>query len=515
MSTARATPRRAGLPIAAHLGLLVTVAVTAAFIAALAIVLLLPPRPPDVMRADQVLEQFTAAYAHAKSGAAPQNSPTLRFSIADSPSQQANSGPDPMRMRIARAIGASPQDVRFSARLEQTDRFVFRVQNVESAIQVTTEYKDGVTRIITRSPITGQIETVEVQRPIDGDPHPPRVTVRPPPPMPPPGNMPPLPPPPPAPPMFAPAPSGVMLLANFEVSAKLPNGRWLTMQQARADEWAWIARTAAAFAATLSVFGVLAWVSARRLAGTIQGFSRTVQAVGIDPHHAPVTESGPRELRDAARAINAMQARLRALIADRTKTLATVAHDMRTPLMRMRLALEASPQETRDALAKDIGDVEALVASFIAFARDDPAEEARAPLDLAALLQSVVDDQTAMGRSAVYDGPERLVITGQPIGLKRVFANVIDNAIKYGEHADVRLSCDDKHAIIDVADRGPGVAAGLREDIFKPFVRGDMGVSGAGLGLASARSIARAHGGDVVLADSMVGARFTITLPRA
>ena len=127
----------------------------------------------------------------------------------------------------------------------------------------------------------------------------------------------------PAPPMFAPAPVGVVLISGFEVGAELPDGRWLVMRQGR--NWAelgWIGRAALIIGGALTVVSILAILFARRLTLPIRSFSNAVQAVGVDPQSAPVLEEGPQELRGAARAVNTMQARLRALIADRTKTLA-------------------------------------------------------------------------------------------------------------------------------------------------------------------------------------------------
>jgi Signal transduction histidine kinase len=221
---------------------------------------------------------------------------------------------------------------------------------------------------------------------------------------------------------------------------------------------------------------------------------------------------GPREIREAARAVNAMQDRLRVLIADRTQTLATVAHDMRTPLMRLRLAAENSPPDQRDRLARHLAEVETLVASFIAFARDDPAAEKRVRLDLAALLDSLVADHQAMGRVVHYDGPPRLIISGQSLGLKRLFGNLIDNAVKHGGVCDVRLGLTAEGVRIDVLDDGPGVPETDRERIFEPFVR--LAEGGAGLGLAAARSIARGHGGDIVeVGRAGRGAHFQVNIP--
>lgn len=507
-----ARPRHKALPIAAHLAALVALAVTGALAAALTIVLLLPPRPPEVVRADLLIDSFKSAYTTAKSGDTPAATSTLRFRIEEAPSsRRAGRGARPLSLILARTLSLRPEDVRISAREEQRDLFVFRVQSAHRMDVRREEMAVQIDRFGLRPEGRGAPDLPPPPNAIPSAP-----TVDTPAPQSPPSQtvVPPAPPAPPMPPpMFAPAPPGVMLVSGFEVAAKLPTGRWLVMEQVRAAEFDWIVRVAGAFAITLLLMAGLALLFARQLARPIQGFARAVQGVGVDPHHAPVALTGPRELRDAADAINAMQTRLRTLIGDRTKTLATVAHDMRTPLMRMRLTAESAPDDVRDKLGKDIADVEALVASFIAFARDDPAEEARTRLDLAALVESLVADQVAAKKNATYEGPDRLIIVGQPLGLKRLFDNLIDNAIKYGGHADVRLYTEGSTVVADVRDNGPGVPPALKEDIFKPFVRAVSEASGAGLGLAAARSIARAHGGDIRLVDGDKGALFRVTLP--
>jgi len=315
--------------------------------------------------------------------------------------------------------------------------------------------------------------------------------------------------------MYAPAPAGVVLISGFEIGAMLPDGRWLVMRQGR--NWAelgWIARAAGIIGGTLLVLSILAVLFARYLTRPIRSFADAVQAVGVNPQSEPVVEEGPQELRGAARAVNTMQARLRALIADRTKTLAAVAHDMRTPLMRLRLAAENAPPEQREKMAKEIGEVEALVASFIAFARDDPAEEARVRLDIAALLQSIADDHADQNRSVTFEGDERLIITGQSLGLKRLFANLVENALKYGESARIKLRAEEGAVVVDVEDDGPGIPVEQRESVFEPFVRlNEEGTRGAGLGLAAAQSIARAHGGEIAILDAEKGALIRVTLP--
>ena len=608
-----------GIPIAAYLGVLVAIALAAAFVATLAIVIFLPPRPPDVMRADVVADNFQAGYDHMIALNRPMNERGMVWDVrGNAPAEIDSPAMAGTRIQLAEAIDLRPDQIRIQAsNVVQSDTFVFRVAEMEDwsdqsqqaaedawhaaegaqrAHQEATErlqaaeeriqdleqdqeqesfdarqhaIEIGREREIARAEARaeamaerqaaaaerlaerleqrvqiengrviihrrdGQTESVEVHGPTMPDFNMPDVEVRVAPPVavappaapsapdtpePRSGVTPPFPravPAPPTPPMFAPAPAGVVLISGFEIGAQLPDGRWLVMRQGR--NWAelgWIARAAGIIGGTLLLLSILALLFARYLTRPIRSFSEAVQAVGVNPQSEPVVEEGPRELRGAARAVNTMQARLRALIADRTKTLAAVAHDMRTPLMRLRLAAEHASPEHRERMAKEIGEVEALVASFIAFARDDPAEEARVRLDLSALLQSIADDHADQHRSVSFEGDERLVITGQSLGLKRLFANLVENALKYGEAARIKLRSEEGAVVIDVEDDGPGIPAALRETVFEPFVRlNEEGTRGAGLGLAAARSIARAHGGDIAILDTEKGALLRVTLP--
>jgi two-component system OmpR family sensor kinase len=626
-----------GLPIAAYLGMLVAIALAAAFVAMLAIVIFLPPRPPDVMRADVVADNFQAGYDHMIALNRPMSERGMAWEVRANPPEEIDSpAMAPTRHQLAAALELSSDQVVIKAtNIVQSDVFVFRVQDAESwmedsehaaeeaehvAEEVRRAHDEATERILEARERMREAEEerqeaeeewraereaiAEARAEADAERHALRaelaaerqaaaaerlaerqaaaaerlrerleqrvrvengrvvvesgtgddrrvevhtipnvanievpevnVVVPPPPPAPVAPATPvspptyasrqrptvaaveaPDPPDAPTPPMFAPAPAGVVLISGFEIGAQLPDGRWLVMRQGR--NWAelgWIARAAGVIGGTLLLLSILAVLFARYLTRPIRSFADAVQAVGVNPQSEPVVEEGPQELRGAARAVNTMQARLRALIADRTKTLAAVAHDMRTPLMRLRLAAENAPAEQREHMAKEIGEVEALVASFIAFARDDPAEEARVRLDLAALLQSIADDHSALGRNVTFEGDERLVITGQSLGLKRLFGNLVENALKYGESARIKLGGEDGVVLVDVEDDGPGIPADQRETVFEPFVRlNEEGTRGAGLGLAAARSIARAHGGDIAILDAERGALLRVTLP--
>ncbi len=514
----------AGLPIAAHLGLLVAIAFASAFVVMLAVVIFLPPRPPDVSRGDFLVEQFALGFDEAVAGGRPYAAEGVDWRFLDAaPEAEANPRVLVLQTELARRLATTPDKVRVAAETARTDVFVFRVREVEQrARDVEARIRAFEHRIGPDAEIV--IGTEDLEAPTaPGDEQvrrtfeyrieheqPPQAPV---PPVPPAPGTPPTPPELPEP-LFAPAPPGVLLLTGYNIAAQMPDGRWLSMSQGRDwEQLSWIGRAALVIGITLTALSLLALFFARRLARPIQSFAHAVEAVGVDPQREPVSEEGPRELRGAARAINTMQARLRALIADRTKMLAAVAHDMRTPLMRLRLTAENAPPENRERMAKEIGEVEALVASFIAFARDDPAEEARVRIDLTALLQSLSDDHSEAGRNVSFSGEGRVIITGQSLGLKRLFSNLIGNALKYGAAARVSLSRGDGVVIVDIADDGPGIPADQREAVFEPFVRLAQGASGAGLGLPAARGIARAHGGEIAFMDAEHGALVRVTLP--
>lgn len=592
-----------GLPIAAYLAMLVALALASAFVAMLAIVIWLPPRPPDVMPADVVAELYTDGYEHMLEEGRTLPNSGMTWSVRSTPPDgDADQHLGAASMMLAQALDLTPDQVRLSAQhVRSNDVFVFQVRDIEeirrgaaeaarealhetmsdareaerevrdaeaqmrdaeavaremanesaadretaaemvrdaqheleaarqaqedaraahrSAIAAMTRVRvhgDGAVVVESHTQHSSSVRTFEFR--VDDAPAPPAPPAVPAPataqsaPSAPAAAA--APPAPPAPPLFAPAPRGVALISGFQVGAKLPDGRWLVMRQGR--NWAeigWIGRAALIIAGALTVLSVLAMFFARRLTRPIRSFSDAVQAVGVNPQSEPVVEDGPSELRSAARAVNTMQARLRALIADRTKTLAAVAHDMRTPLMRLRLVAEHATPEQRDRMAKEIGEVEALVASFIAFARDDPAEEARVRLDLSALLQSIADDESEHGRNVSFEGGERLIVTGQSLGLKRLFSNLVANALKYGAAARIKARREEGAVIVDIEDDGPGIPPEQRETVFEPFVRLGEDGGGAGLGLPAARSIARAHGGEVVILDAEKGAAVRVTLP--
>ena len=214
---------------------------------------------------------------------------------------------------------------------------------------------------------------------------------------------------------------------------------------------------------------------------------------------------------------DAPEDKLRRYVEERTAMVAAIAHDLRTPLTRMRFRIENAQPEIRDKVAADIEQMDGMVSQALTFVRGDTARGVRVKLDLGALLQSVTDDLAEMGAEASFDGGQ-LVIEGDPIGLRRVVTNLVENAVKFGQKARVSLLRDGDSVLVRVEDDGPGLADSEIERVFEPFYRVDPSrapaTGGFGLGLSVARSIARAHGGEVTLANREAGGLIaTVRLP--
>lgn len=267
------------------------------------------------------------------------------------------------------------------------------------------------------------------------------------------------------------------------------------------------------------VVAAAALLAVRRAVRPFAVFAAQASRLGVDVAAPALDEAGPREVRRAAHAFNVMQARIRRFVEDRTQMLAAISHDLRTPITRLRLRAEFVEDEAeRTRMLADLDEMERMIAATLVFARDDAAREDSRPTDVAALVQGLVDDLSAQGAEAGYDGPDRLVMTIRPIALKRAVSNLLDNAVKYGRSAEIHLDAAGSEVRLAVEDRGPGIPATDRERVFSPFVRLEASRSrdtgGTGLGLSVARAAIRAHGGDIVIADRPGGgARVVVTLP--
>jgi signal transduction histidine kinase len=195
-----------------------------------------------------------------------------------------------------------------------------------------------------------------------------------------------------------------------------------------------------------------------------------------------------------------------------------IAHDLRTPLTRLRFRIEATPDDIRAKLAADIDQMDAMISATLGFVRDATLAGPREKLELSSLVESVLVEAAETGAEATALPSDRIVIHGDPVALRRLTANLVGNALKYGLRARGRVFIEGAEAVIEIDDDGPGIPVEEIERVFEPFYRGEPSRSretgGAGLGLAVVRSIARAHGGDVALTTrSGGGLTARVTLP--
>jgi signal transduction histidine kinase len=273
--------------------------------------------------------------------------------------------------------------------------------------------------------------------------------------------------------------------------------------------------SAMALGIVLASLFVVRWITQplRRLA-------RAAEAFGGGAAPVPMPEDGPREVREAARAFNAMQARIHRLVADRTQALAAVSHDLRTPIQRLRLrAGFLEDAEAQRAIDADLDEMEGMVGSTLAYLRGEAESEEPRQVDLAAVLRTLCDDAADRGASVTYAGSNRAVLPLRPLAIKRAFANLIDNAVKYGGGARVTLDNASGAATVWIEDDGPGIPGPELEAVFEPFRRLDesrnRGTGGSGLGLAIARQVVDGQGGTIRLANRPGGGlTATVRLPR-
>jgi len=272
----------------------------------------------------------------------------------------------------------------------------------------------------------------------------------------------------------------------------------------------WVVHMSAQLLLVCLALLLFALVAARQITRPIRTFVAATERLGTDVNAPPIPERGSRELRRVTRVFNTMQDRLQRYVDDRTRMLAAISHDLRTSLTRLRLRTQfiQDPVQQRKA-EQDLEQMDAMLASTLAFARDDAATEEPVSVDLAKLLHTLCDDLIDLGATVDYQGPETHTLFCRPLALQRAITNVLNNAISYGGSAHVSLSLDEGACHIRVADQGPGIPQEQLETVFEPFVRLDparnRSTGGTGLGLSIARSVLRSHGGDISIANRETG----------
>ena len=295
-----------------------------------------------------------------------------------------------------------------------------------------------------------------------------------------------------------------VIFAPFKIAVRQADGQWLTVKpQPSLKLYSWQGLMLMTLLLSMLVISPLAWLFARRLTAPIAALADAAERLGRDPRAPPLSIRGSSEVGAAVSAFNQMQDRLRRYVDDRTAMAGAMAHDLRTPLTRMRFRIEAVPEDIRAKLAADISQMDAMVAATMGFVADATKPGERTRLELASLVETVLDEAAETGADATVERSERIIIEGDPVGLRRLISNLVENALKYGQRARGRIYQEDGQAVIEIDDDGPGVPLTELDRVFDPFYRREPSrnreTGGIGLGLAVVRSVARSHGGDVVL----------------
>jgi signal transduction histidine kinase len=292
---------------------------------------------------------------------------------------------------------------------------------------------------------------------------------------------------------------GITLPDGAMISAKLlPDPRQRPI-------WAgpWLATLLFAIV-SVSILGLWA---ARALTAPLSSIAKAAENFSLNGAAPPLPERGPEEIRSVAKALNRMRERITTLIDDRTKMLAAISHDLRTPITRMRLRSEFIEDDIhRHRMLSDLDQMRSMLESVLSFLRNDRKLEAMTLTDIASTLQLITDQFTDMGHKMIYDGPAHVMATVRPDDLHRSVTNLVENAARFGAVATIRLGVSPDIVTIEVEDDGPGISDARKDVMLEPFVRGDDArnmdeTAGFGLGLSIARAVVLAHGGTLSLLD--------------
>jgi signal transduction histidine kinase len=307
---------------------------------------------------------------------------------------------------------------------------------------------------------------------------------------------------------------------GLAVSVQLPDRQWLNATTTlRTPPLTWAVPSFAAMAVMALALVVIVIVMVRRITRPMHRLAAAADRLGRGEAVEPLREEGPGDVRRTTRAFDRMRERLQRFVQDRTRMLAAVSHDLRTPLTALRLRAEfIEDSETRERLLATIDEMTAMVEAALAFAREEAAQEDTRTVDLAALIESVCVDFADLGKDVAFAPGERMAYACRPIGLKRAIRNVVENAVRYAGGATVAIARTEAAYRVTVEDDGPGIPETDLDRVFEPFMRLEESRNkesgGIGLGLSIVRSIVQSHGGEVTLRNRKEGGlRVTITLP--
>ena len=311
------------------------------------------------------------------------------------------------------------------------------------------------------------------------------------------------------------------LADELVIAVERPGGGWLVqrMPWVRGDPglvWRLAGQTAVLFAVVLLP---LLW-AVRRIARPLRDLTRAAEDFSPGNGGEALVVRGPDDVARLIAAFNALRLRVTGMLDEKDRMLGAIGHDLRTPLAALRVRIESVEDETdRARMADTIAEMNRTLDDILSLARLGRPSEPLTEVDVAALVDAVVEDFRDLGADVTFVEAERLPIRLRPSLIRRAMRNLIENAVKYGRETVVSVESDARSVTIRVADRGPGIPAERLGDVFEAFTRLETSrnrdTGGIGLGLALARAIVREANGDVTLANRAEGGLVaTITLPR-
>ena len=299
--------------------------------------------------------------------------------------------------------------------------------------------------------------------------------------------------------------------ALIRVSIEIGNNSWLNYEAPDVEAtMPWSIRFVLSIAVMMIATAIFSAWAAHYLTDPLKKLSIAADDLGRSATARPIPEKGPLEVIQSVRVFNKMQARIYRFVEDRTQMIAAIAHDLRTPLMRMQLRSELlDDNELKSKFNEDIDEMNKIVTATLTFASEDAAGKKNERFDVVKLISDVVSKLSTLGLSISWFPPESINFEGQKDLLRRALSNLIENATNYGEQASIHVRIADGKLIITIDDDGPGIAPENIRDVFKPFFRLEGSRSretgGTGLGLSIARSAFRSHGGDVTIRNRAEG----------
>jgi signal transduction histidine kinase len=307
----------------------------------------------------------------------------------------------------------------------------------------------------------------------------------------------------------------------YDVVVRLPDGSSLVYRVRRIDPGAPLPPGLMLDVILLvAVLVVALYIAARGITRPLSRLARAADDIGRGVRQPKLEEEGARELRHAARAFNSMQDRLNRYLDSRTRVLAAMSHDLKTPLTRLRLQVETQIEDPalQARFGKELDEMEGMVRGALALFRGLNDEESLEPVDFNLLLETVRGEFVEMGKDVTVEGRALRPLPGKPQALKRCITNLVGNAVNFGARARI-LVRDGARLEIRVCDDGPGIPPEELEKVFEPFYRLESSrnrdTGGTGLGLSIARDVAQAHGGSLVLRNRTEGGlEARLTLPR-